>query len=114
MTAARRPKGGSPWASRAAAPRHEGIAVAGGERRDDRVLGGVGLEHDPAGASAAPGAPAHLVEELVGALGRPHVAARQPQVGIDHAHQGELREVMPLGHHLRADQHVDLHGPRWH
>ena len=57
-------------------PLHEGIAVAGGERLDHRVLGGVGLEHDPAGATAAPGAPPNLMEQLVGALGGAHVATR--------------------------------------
>ena len=55
--------------------RHERVSVASGERRDHRVLGGVGLEHDPAGASAAPGAPAHLMEQLVCALGRAHITA---------------------------------------
>ena len=74
------------------------------------MLGSVGLEQDPAGPPAAPGAPAHLMEQLIGALGRAHVAARQPQVGIHHAYQRKLWEVMPLGHHLRADQHVDLAG----
>ena len=52
--------------------------------------GRVGLEHHTAGAPAAPGTPAHLMEQLICALGRAHVAARKAQVGIDHAHQGEL------------------------
>ena len=69
-------------------PLHEGIPVAGGKRLDDRVLGGVGLEDDAAGAPAAPGAPPNLMEQLVGALGGAHVAACQAQVGIHHAHPG--------------------------
>ena len=41
------------------------------------------------------------------------VAAAEAQIGVDHADQGEVGEVVALGDDLGADQHVDpalLHG----
>ena len=39
---------------------------------------------------------------------RAQVAAAQAEIGVDHADQGQLREVVALGGDLGADQDVDL------
>src|SRR3546814_5255374 len=38
------------------------------------------------------------------------VAAGEAEVGVDHADQGQPREMVALGDDLRADDHVDLAG----
>ena len=51
------------------------------------------------------------MQELERALGRARVGAlAEPQVAVDDADGGELREMMALGHHLRADDDVGLAG----
>ena len=50
------------------------------------------------------------MHELERALGRARVGLAEPQVAIDDADVGELREVVALGHHLRADDDVGLAG----
>ena len=57
---------------------------------------------------AAPGAPGDLHDLLEGALGRAQIAAVEPEIGIDHADQRQVGEVIALGHQLRADDDVDL------
>ena len=64
-----------------------------------RALGGV-----------APGPPAGLHQQTKQALRRPEVAGKQRAVGVDRGHQRDVPEVMALGNHLRAHQHVDLAG----
>ena len=54
------------------------------------------------------GAARHLVQELIGALGRAQVAALEAEIGIDHADQGQHGEMVALGDDLGADQQVDL------
>ena len=83
------------------------VAVAGGERLHDRLLGHVGLQQHPARPFGAPGAAADLVQQLVGPLRCPQIAAVEPEIGIDHADQSQHREMMPLGDDLGADQQVD-------
>jgi hypothetical protein len=39
---------------------------------------------------AAAGAACHLADLLEGALGRAQISALQPQIGIDHADQGQF------------------------
>jgi len=48
----------------------------------------------------------HLCQELKGALGGAKVRKSQADVGVDHAHQGDIGNVVPLGDHLRSDQNV--------
>ena len=48
------------------------------------------------------------MQQLHRALGRPQVAAGEPEIGIDHADQGQPREVPALGDDLGADHQVDL------
>ena len=68
----------------------------------------MGLDEHAPGLVAAPGAPRDLLDLLEAALGGAQVAALQPEVGIDHADQREVGEVIALGHQLRADDDVDL------
>ena len=60
------------------------------------------------GVGAAPGAPGDLREELERALGGAEVGEGERGVGEHHADERDAREVVPLRHHLRADEHVDL------
>ena len=59
------------------------------------------------GRSARPARPPTWCSSWIGALGRAQIAAAEAEIGIDHADQGQQREMMPLGDDLRADQHVD-------
>ena len=74
----------------------------------------MGLDQHPPGFVAAAGAPGDLLDLLEAALGGAKVAAGQAEIGIDHADQGEVGEVIALGHQLGADDDVDralLHRP---
>ena len=84
--------------------------VAGNQGGDHRCVGVVGLDEHPSGLVAAPGAAGDLLDLLEAALGRAQVAAGQAEVGIDHADQGEIGEVIALGHQLGADDYVDRAG----
>ena len=75
---------------------------------DRVVLRVVGLDHHPSGALAAAGAAGELHQQVVGALDGAEV--REAEVGVrrQHRRQRHLREVVPLGHHLGADQHLGV------
>ena len=60
--------------------------------------------------SPRPARPGDLLDLLEAALGRAQVAAGKAEVGIDHADQGQVGEVIALGHQLGADDDVDLAG----
>src|SRR3546814_8627949 len=68
----------------------------------------VGLQEDAARPLRPAGPAGDLVQQLIGPLCCPEVAAGKPQIGVDDPHQGQKREVMPLGDELRADHQVDL------
>ena len=68
----------------------------------------MGLDQHPPGLVAAAGAAGDLADLLEAALGGAQVAALQAKVGIDHADQRQVGEVIALGHQLRADDDVDL------
>lgn len=56
----------------------------------------------------AAGAASHLHELREQAFGRAEIMREQHGIGVEHAHQPQAREVVALGHHLRAHQDVDL------
>ena len=89
-------------------PLEEGVDVVACRQRDRRVLGVPGLHEDPPGHVAAAGAPRDLDEELEGALARPEVGDAERRVGVDDADERHVRQVVPLGDHLRPDEDVDL------
>ena len=70
----------------------------------------MGLQEDRTRSFLTPGPPRDLVQQLVGSFRRPKVAARQPEISVNHAHSGEHREMVPLGHHLGANDDIDLAG----
>ena len=56
----------------------------------------------------AAGAASHLHELREQAFGRAEIMREQHGIGVEHTHQPQAREVVALGHHLRAHQDVDL------
>ena len=68
----------------------------------------MGLDQHPARPRRPPGPARDLVEQLELALGGAQIAAREPEVAVDHADQREVREMMALGDDLGADQQVQL------
>ena len=68
----------------------------------------MGLDQHPARLVAAPGAAGDLLDLLEAALGGAQIAAVEPEVGIDHADQGQVGEMIALGDQLGADDDVDL------
>ena len=74
--------------------------VIGIERLDDRL----------AGTLAAARAPDDLRQQLERPLRRAEIRQPEADVGRDDADERHAREIVSLGDHLRADQHVDLAG----
>ena len=64
--------------------------------------------HDHAARAVAAAAPRELREELEHTLLGPEVGDEHPGVGVDDRRQADAREVMPLRHHLRTEQHGAL------
>ena len=56
----------------------------------------------------AAGPARRLHQEREEPLGGAEIARVKRRVGIDCGHQGNASEVMALGHHLRAHEHVDI------
>ena len=70
----------------------------------------IGLDQTTAAGEHASSAARHLVQKLEGTLGGARVGGAKPQIGVDHANRGQTREMMALGHHLRADHDIDRTG----
>ena len=89
----------------------EGDEVVPHQRRQQRVRRVPGLDPHLARRSlggVAAGATGSLHQQREQALGGAKVAREQRAVGVDRRHQRHAPEVVPLGDHLGADQHVDL------
>ena len=72
------------------------------------IVGIVGLQHHFA-LRARPAASArHLRDELKGAFAAAVIGEMQTHVGVEHAHERDGRKVVPLCHHLRADENIRL------
>ena len=54
----------------------------------------------------------NLDDKLKGTFGGPQILHPERQVCIDHTHEGDVREVQPLGNHLGSDQYIDLPLPK--
>ena len=72
------------------------------------VLGNQSLDHRPSGAVSPTGSAHHLGEHIEGGLRRPVAVGVETQIRIQYAHQGHIREVQSLGHHLGTDQDGDF------
>ena len=86
----------------------EVVLLQGGE---ERMLRMPGLHPHLARGGllrVAPGPARRLHQQAEEALGRAEVAGKQRGIGIHGRHQRDAPEVVALGHHLRAHQHVDL------
>src|SRR5690606_12797016 len=66
----------------------------------------VALDQHGAGLFTTARAPGDLDEQLSEVLLAAEVGAEQTTVGIEDHHQCYAREMMPLGEHLRAQQHT--------
>ncbi len=66
------------------------------------------LDDGEAGAIASSRASRDLRQQLKGPLGSTKIGETQADIGGHHADQRHVRKIMPLGDHLRADQHVEL------
>ena len=86
----------------------EAVAVAGHQGLHHRMVRARRSAAERGPGRSAAGAAGHLMQELIGALGRAQVAAVEAEIGIDHADQGQHGEMMALGDHLGADQEIDL------
>ena len=56
----------------------------------------------------APRAPRDLTQKLKTTLRRSKIRKVDAHIGIDDSHEGHVREIEPLGDHLRAEQHVHI------
>ena len=65
-----------------------------------------GLQQGMSQLVAAPGASGRLTQELERALGRARIGVGEADVGVDDADKGQMREVVPFGDELRADDEV--------
>ena len=66
-----------------------------------------GLQQRVALALAASRPARRLAQELEGALGRARVGVGEADIGVDHADEGQQREIMALGDELGADDEVE-------
>ena len=76
---------------------------------EQRVFGVSGLQPHfaaTAGLCIAPGPASGLHQQAKQTFGCPEVARKQRTVRVDGRHQGNASEIMALGDHLGADQHI--------
>ncbi len=57
---------------------------------------------------SAPGPARHLIEQLKRPLGGARIAIGQPDVGVHHADQSQMWEMMALGDELGADDQIEF------
>ena len=91
----------------------KGLVVVRLQRRVDGVARVPGLHPHLAARGLRgipPGAARGLHQQREESLRRTEVAAEQGAVGVDRGHQRDAAEIVPLGHHLRAHQHIHLAG----
>ena len=89
--------------------REEAFDVLARGERDRPRLGLEGLHEDAPGRVPA-AAPGKLRDELERALLGAEVRHAETRVGVDHRRERDVREVVPLGDHLRPDEHRALGG----
>src|SRR5215475_223262 len=87
--------------------RVERVAVGRHQCTYYRMLGLMRLQIADAATLLPPGTADDLMQKLKRALGRARVTVCQAEIGVDHADQIELGEMVALGHKLRADDDVE-------
>ena len=58
--------------------RHEPVPIAGYQRFHNRMIGPVALQQNTTGSHRTTGTPGYLMEDLIGAFGRPQIATGKP------------------------------------
>ena len=86
----------------------ESLVVVGLRPPDGVVVGVEGLDDDLARHVATPAPACHLGEELEGPFRGPEVRDVQGGIGGNDADERDAGEVVPLGNHLGAHEHVDV------
>ena len=71
------------------------------------MIGLKGLQKPVTGLVAASGATCHLIEKLKRAFRCPRIAAAQSEIGVDHADKRQMREVVPFGDKLGANNNIE-------
>ena len=82
----------------------EAVGVVAGGGDDRGRVRRVGLHEHAAAARAASGAAGELGDQRERALLGAEVGEAQRRVGVEHDAERDVREVVALGHHLRAEQ----------
>ena len=77
-------------------------------KAQDVIFGVVRLQNDFARLFRTPAPARDLRDELKGAFAAPVIGKMQAHVRVEYAHEGDRGEVVPLCHHLRADEDVRL------
>ena len=72
------------------------------------VIGEERLHDRPAANLTASGSPGDLRQQLERSLPRPKISMTETDVGRDYADERHSRKIMPLGNHLRTDQHIQF------
>src|SRR5690349_14866142 len=72
------------------------------------VMRMIGLNEYSAGAIATSGAAGNLSNQLKSSFCGTKIRQRQPGVDRDYAHERDVREIVTLREHLRADQQIQL------
>src|SRR5258706_5472760 len=68
------------------------------------------LNHNPSAPDSPARSSGHLTQELEAPLRRPEIRKIYSDVCVHDSHQRDVREVQPLGDHLRSEQYVDIAG----
>ena len=82
----------------------KGRVTLGDQQLQQRVLRVTGLDQHFTGAFMATGATGHLHDQLGHALTGAEVGAEQAVIGVEDADQCDVRKMVTLGKHLRAQQ----------
>ena len=80
------------------------VVALGDQGLQHRIVRVARLDHHHAPRTFATGTPGYLQNQLAHLFKRAKVSAKQPSVRIEYADQGQRREVMPLGQHLRTHE----------
>ena len=87
---------------------HEAFGVVLCGEADRWMVWIVGLDQYAPGSRASPGSTGDLREQLEGSLGTPEIWHPEPLVGHQDTHESHIGKIMPFGHHLCADQNIDI------
>ena len=88
----------------------EARGVMYGRMADRGRVGSQRLDEDSPALGPASASPGQLGNQRKGPLLRPEVGESQRGVGVEDDAQQDVREVVPLAHHLRTHQHARVRG----